>query len=115
MDYYSILEVESSANEQDIRKAYKKLALKWHPDKNPSNTDAAEKVISTSHLFEPAIQPLLSPLTCLSNASLYSSSRKYGTFEATAFYIRGSLFLFISASLPWFDSQAYEILSDRMY
>lgn len=46
MDYYSILEVESSANEQDIRKAYKKLALRWHPDKNPSNAEAAEKVIS---------------------------------------------------------------------
>ena len=57
MDYYSILEVESSANEQDIRKAYKKLALKWHPDKNPSNADAAEKVISIHTYSNPPFNP----------------------------------------------------------
>jgi preprotein translocase subunit Sec63 len=58
MDYYRILEVESTATEQDIRKAYKKLALKWHPDKNPNNTEAAEKV-TTFKLFRPN-RPLVS-------------------------------------------------------
>ncbi|KAI9281732.1 hypothetical protein BC943DRAFT_362838 [Umbelopsis sp. AD052] len=52
MDYYSILRVESSASEQDIRKAYKKLALKWHPDKNPSNADAAEKFKEICQAYE---------------------------------------------------------------
>ena len=34
-DYYTILEVEKTASTSDIRKSYRKLALKWHPDKNP--------------------------------------------------------------------------------
>jgi tetratricopeptide (TPR) repeat protein len=33
-DYYKILDLKPDANENDIRKAYKKLALKWHPDRN---------------------------------------------------------------------------------
>ncbi|KXJ28234.1 dnaJ homolog subfamily B member 6 [Exaiptasia diaphana] len=41
-DYYDILDVPKSATEQDIKKAYRRLALKWHPDKNPDNKDEAE-------------------------------------------------------------------------
>ena len=34
-DFYAILEVEKSASPADVRKSYRKLALRWHPDKNP--------------------------------------------------------------------------------
>ena len=50
-DYYASLGVAKDASEQEIKKAYRKLAVKYHPDKNPGDTKAEDRFKEISEAY----------------------------------------------------------------
>jgi len=51
-DYYEVLGLSKNANDADIKKAYRKLAIKYHPDKNPDDAGAEEKFKEAAAAYE---------------------------------------------------------------
>lgn len=51
-DYYEILEISKSASADEIKKAYRKMAIKFHPDKNPDDKSAEEKFKEAAEAYE---------------------------------------------------------------
>lgn len=56
-DFYEILGVAKNASEEDIKKAYRKLAMKYHPDRNPDNKEAEEKFKEVKEAYEMLTNP----------------------------------------------------------
>ena len=75
-DYYDILGISKGATESEIKKAYRKMALKYHPDKNPGNKEAEDKFKKAAEAYE-----------VLSNADKRSKYDQFGhqAFEGGGF------------------------------
>ena len=51
-DLYEVLELQKGASEEEIKKAYRRLAKKYHPDLNPGNKEAEEKMKEVNAAYE---------------------------------------------------------------
>ena len=51
-DYYDVLGVSKSASDSELKKAFKKLAMKYHPDRNPDDNSAAEKFKEAAEAYD---------------------------------------------------------------
>src|SRR6185503_943770 len=51
-DYYEVLDVRREANDQELKQAYRRLALKYHPDKNPGNHEAEERFKELNEAYQ---------------------------------------------------------------
>jgi molecular chaperone DnaJ len=56
-DYYEILEVSKSANDAEIKTAYRRMAMKYHPDRNPGDSTAEEKFKEAAEAYDVLIDP----------------------------------------------------------
>ena len=56
-DYYEVLGVEKGSSDEEIRKSYRKLAVKYHPDKNPGDKAAEEKFKELGEAYEVLSEP----------------------------------------------------------
>ena len=70
-DYYEVLGVHPEATEDEVRKAYRRLALRWHPDRNPGSADAAERFKEISEAY--------AVLTNRGRRVEYDTARRTGT------------------------------------
>jgi molecular chaperone DnaJ len=57
MDYYEVLQVERTASDGELKAAYRKLAMQYHPDRNPNNPDAEEKFKACSEAYQVLSDP----------------------------------------------------------
>jgi DnaJ-class molecular chaperone len=72
-DYYKILEVAENSSDDEIKKSYRKLAMQYHPDKNPGSAEAEQKFKEIAEAYEHLSDP--------KKKRSYDSAKRYGGYS----------------------------------
>src|SRR3989339_457851 len=85
-DYYEVLGVSKGASADEIKKAYRKLAIKYHPDKNPGNKDAEEKFKEAAEAYDVLSNPdKKARFDQFGHAGMNGAGNSGGGFSGTGF------------------------------
>lgn len=85
-DPYKVLGVSPDASDEEIKQAYRRLAKKYHPDRNPGDTEAARKMQEVNAAYEQIKNPEKAQQQTASSG--YSSYRSYEEYDPFAAYSR---------------------------
>lgn len=84
-DYYRILEVPITASDEEIKKSYRKLAMKWHPDRNANSKDAEEKFKEIKEAYETLSDPYKRKQYDASQESVYNQFHSHSSSKKSHF------------------------------
>jgi molecular chaperone DnaJ len=81
-DYYEILSVEKTADGEEIKRAYRRLAMKYHPDRNPNDPEAETKFKECAEAYEVLADPPSGSATTSSGTKACAGGRRRHDFSA---------------------------------
>ena len=99
IDYYELLECERGADDNTLKSAYRRLAIKWHPDKNPGDAAAEARFKAISEAYECGIRRSAPPTTATARPAFRAAEQAAGLRRLLR-HLRGHLWPVHRARTP---------------
>ena len=92
-DYYEVLNLNRDADDDEIKKAYRKIAIQFHPDKNPNNKEAEDKFKEATEAYEVLRDPeKRQRYNTYGHAGLEGMKTNFGGFGVNIDHVFGDVF-----------------------